>query len=71
VFYEAAREAMLRVRFQPRGDIHPRFGASYRMPFVFRIAGAAKLRERGHRAKPLRPTLDAAADAVEKLRRSA
>lgn len=41
VFYEAAREALERARFEPREDQHVRFGASYRMPFVFRIAGAA------------------------------
>jgi TonB family protein len=41
VFYAAAREALERARFEPREDQHVRFGASYRMPFVFRIAGAA------------------------------
>jgi len=71
VFFEAAREAMRHVRFRLRGDVHPRFGASYRMPFVFRIAGAAKLRETGRRAKPLRPALRAAAQAMEKLRGNA
>lgn len=68
VFYEAAREAMLRVRFEPKGDRHVRFGASYKMPFVFRISGAAKVKQAGRRARRLRPTLQAAADAVEKLR---
>lgn len=68
VFFDAAREALLIARFQPRGDQHVRFGASYRMPFVFRIAGASKLRERGRRARKLRPTLHAAQQAVEKLR---
>lgn len=71
VFFEAAREALSHARFQPKGDQHMRFGASYRMPFVFRIAGASKLNERGRQARPLRPTLHAAAQAVEKLRRSA
>lgn len=71
VFYEAAREALAHARFRPKPDVHPRFGASFRMPFVFRIAGAARLRERGHRARQLRPALKAAAQAVEKLRRSA
>jgi TonB family protein len=68
VFYEAAREAMLRVRFEPKGDRHVRFGASYKMPFVFRISGAAKVKQAGRQARQLRPTLQAAADAVEKLR---
>ena len=68
VFYEAAREALKHARFQPRGDVHVRFGASYKMPFVFRIAGATKLRDAGRRARALRPALAAAQEAVEKLR---
>lgn len=71
VFFEAARDALARSRFQPRGDVHPRFGASYRLPFVFRISGAAKLRDRGVRARPHSPVLQAATDVVEKLRKSA
>jgi TonB family protein len=68
VFYEAAREALVLARFEPKPDVHPRFGASYKMPFVFRIAGAARLREPGMRARTLRPTLHAARRAVEKMR---
>lgn len=68
VFCEAAREAILRARFEPKPDVHVRFGASYRMPFVFRIAGAAKRADRGVRAKRLRPTLNAAQDAIERLK---
>ncbi|MBX9747816.1 MAG: energy transducer TonB [Hyphomonadaceae bacterium] len=68
VFFDAAREALLIAKFQPKGDQHVRFGSSYRMPFVFRIAGASKLKERGRRARKLRPTLHAAQQAVEKLR---
>jgi len=68
VFYDAAREALLHARFEPKPDVHPRFGASYRMPFVFRISGATKLKESGRRARRLRPGLQAAAEAVEKLR---
>lgn len=68
VFYEAANEALLRAKFEPKPDMHVRFGTSYRMPFVFRISGASKLRERGVRARTLRPALNAAQDAVEKLR---
>ncbi|GAM96664.1 hypothetical protein U91I_00284 [alpha proteobacterium U9-1i] len=71
VFYEAAREAMSHAKFVPKPDVHPRFGASFRMPFVFRIAGAARLKDRGRKAKTLRPALKAAGDAVEKLRKSA
>lgn len=70
VFFDSAREALLRVKFEPKPDVHVRFGASYRMPFVFRIAGAANLREAGRRARTLRPALNAAEDAVQKLRRS-
>jgi TonB family protein len=70
VFYEAAREALLHARFQPKYDEHVRFGASYRIPFVFRIAGAARLEERGRRARKLRPALHAAQEALQKLRDS-
>lgn len=70
VFFDAAREALLHARFEPKGDVHVRFGASYRMPFVFRISGAAKLRDSGRRARTLRPALHAAGQAVEKLRRN-
>jgi TonB family protein len=70
VFFDAAREALTLARFQPKPDVHPRYGASYRMPFVFRIAGATQLQEHGRRARTLRPTLHAAALAVEKLRGS-
>jgi len=68
VFFDAAREALLVAKFQPKADQHVRFGSSYRMPFVFRIAGASKLKERGRRAHTLRPTLHAAEQAVERLR---
>lgn len=67
VFYEAAREALAHARFQPKRDEHMRFGASYRMPFVFRIAGAAKVTERGYRARRLRPALHAAQQVARKL----
>ncbi|MCX7358268.1 MAG: energy transducer TonB [Alphaproteobacteria bacterium] len=68
VFYEAAREALLHAKFQPK-DVHVRFGASYKMPFVFRISGASKAKDVGRRARTLRPTLVAAEQAVENLRR--
>jgi TonB family protein len=70
VFYEAAREALQHAKFQPK-DVHVRFGASYKMPFVFRISGASKARDTGRRARQLRPTLAAAQQAVENLRQHA
>lgn len=69
VFFEAAREALLHAQFQMKLDEHPRFGASYRMPFVFRIAGATRLKERGARARKLRPTLLALQRFAASLRR--
>lgn len=71
VFFESAREALALARFEPKPDIHPRFGATFRMPFVFRIAGASRLKTAGRRAKTLRPALHAATGAVNKLRRGA
>ncbi|MGE0597421.1 MAG: energy transducer TonB [Hyphomonadaceae bacterium] len=71
VFYDAAREALAHARFKPKLEANVRFGAAYRMPFVFRIAGAAKLKDSGRRARTLRPAVIAAERAVEKLRRSA
>jgi TonB family protein len=70
VFYEAAREALSVVRFQAKPDTHVRFGSTYRIPFVFRIAGATKLKDRGRRARGYSPTLHAAQQAVDKLRRT-
>jgi len=68
IFYLAAREALMHAQFQPKYDEHVRFGASYRMPFVFRIAGASRLKERGQRARRLRPILFALGRAIENLR---
>ena len=51
VFAAAATRALSEARFQLRWGAEPRFGASFRMPFVFRVAGAAKIKERGHRAR--------------------
>ncbi|MEQ1812132.1 MAG: TonB family protein [Terricaulis sp.] len=70
VFYHAAREALQHAKFKPK-DVHIRFGASYKMPFVFRINGASKARDAGRRARTLRPTLLAAQQAVENLRQQA
>lgn len=71
VFYEAAREALAHAKFEHTADEHPRFGASYQMSFVFRIAGATNIKERGRRARKLRPKLKAAVEAVENIRKSA
>lgn len=69
VFYRAAREALQHAQFQPKYDVHVRFGASYKMPFVFRIAGASRLRDQGQRARRLRPRLAAAQRAVKRAPR--
>lgn len=70
-FFTAAAHALGQAKFIAKPDRAPRFGASYRMPFVFRIAGAAKLKDRGRKALPHRPVLFAAARAVEQLRKLA
>lgn len=67
VFYRAAREALQHAQFQPKYDVHVRFGASYKMPFVFRIAGASRIKEGGQRARRLRPRLSAAQRTVKKI----
>lgn len=75
VFYAAAAAGLREAQFTLMPGAQPRFGASYRAPFVFRIAGAARLREAGHRAKKRRPLMLAAQNAVggavERLRRRA
>jgi TonB family protein len=71
VFYEAACEALAHARFEPKPDVHVRYGASYRMPFVFRIAGAARLSERGVHARRLWPVASEARRWAQKLKRSA
>lgn len=70
VFYVAAKEALQHAKFQPK-DVHVRFGASYKMPFVFRISGASKTRDGGRRARTQRPAVVAAQQAVENLRQQA
>ncbi|MBL8542405.1 MAG: TonB family protein [Hyphomonadaceae bacterium] len=69
VFFAAAREALAHAEFRMREDVHPRFGASYRMPFVFRIAGASRVKEPGARARKLRPILGAVQRFAASLRR--
>lgn len=51
IFYEAAHAALKDARFVARPGEQPRFGPSYRMPFVFRIQGAARVTDRGRRAR--------------------
>jgi TonB family protein len=51
IFYEAAHAALRDARFVVRAGERPRFGPSYRMPFVFRIRGAARVRDPGRRAR--------------------
>jgi TonB family protein len=54
IFYEAAAAALRATEFAVRGEVRPRFGVSYRMPFVFRIAGQARVTDRGRKAKQAR-----------------
>lgn len=70
IFYQAAHEALAHAQFEPKPDMQLRFGASYRMPFVFRIAGAARLNEPGVRARTLWTPLHAARRAAQRLRRA-
>ncbi len=68
IFFVSAREALLNARFQPSLDEHVRYGASYRMPFVFRLNGTSRLTEKGARAKTLRPLFHAIVRLVENRR---
>ncbi|HVZ99536.1 MAG TPA: TonB family protein [Caulobacterales bacterium] len=68
VFYEAARAALAAARFEPRKNAQVRFGASYHMAFVFRMAGAT--RRRG-KAKSAPAPLRAATQPIEPLQRRA
>lgn len=65
IFYDAAAAALRQAHFVVRPGETARFGASYRMPFVFRIAGAAHLKEAGRRALPHRPFVLGAVKAAE------
>lgn len=67
VFFVSAKEALQHARFEPSGDEHVRFGASYRMPFVFRLPGSIQLKEKGPRARRLRPILHATQRLVGNL----
>lgn len=50
MFYDAAAEALRAARFGLRPGAAARFGPSYRIPFVFRIRGAARVRDKGRSA---------------------
>lgn len=65
--FDAAYEALAFARFEPRGDEHVRFGASYRMPFVFRLNGITRMIEHGQRAGVLRPILHTGLRFVDTL----
>jgi TonB family protein len=67
IFFTSAKEALLQARFQPSLDEHVRYGASYRMPFVFRLPGSSKLPEKDARAKTLRPILHAVQRLMENI----
>lgn len=68
VFFHAAAAALREARFTIKPGRKARFGRSFRMPFVFRIAGAARLKDKGRRALPHRPVVIAAMRAAERLR---
>lgn len=51
IFYAAAKDALKDARFAVRPGATPRFGPSYRMPFVFRIQGSARVTDRGRLAR--------------------
>ena len=67
IFFKSAKEALQQARFQPSLDEHVRYGASYRMPFVFRLPGSSKLVETGARARTLRPIWHATQRLVENV----
>lgn len=50
LFYDSAVDALRAARFRLRDGAGARFGPSYRIPFVFRIRGAARVRDKGHAA---------------------
>jgi TonB family protein len=50
MFYDSAAEALRAARFALRSGAAAKFGPSYRIPFVFRISGAAKVSDKGRSA---------------------
>jgi TonB family protein len=59
VFYQAAVNALRAARFRPASARGPRFGPSYRVPFVFRIRGASRRRDTGQRVRANSHTMGA------------
>lgn len=51
LFYESAATALRTTEFALRNEARPRVGATYRMPFVFRINGHARVVDRGRKAR--------------------
>ncbi len=68
VFYRAAEQALLHARFRPRDPAKAWRGPSYRMPFVFRLRGAARVRDAGRRTLPRGSLLWAARRVLVSLR---
>lgn len=66
LFYDAARDALSTAAFEPADGALPRFGASYRLPFVFRIRGAARVSDAALAARQARPGLERAVRAFTK-----
>jgi hypothetical protein len=64
IFHDAAAEALTEAEFRPRQGMTPRFGESYQLGFVFRILGAARVRDPGRRARRLRPRFAQARKAL-------
>jgi TonB family protein len=61
--YEAAREGLLRARFEPKPDIHVHHGVSYQLPIVFRLRAPA----RGVRARPFAIAPESPGDGLAAL----
>lgn len=67
LFFASAKQALEHARFQPSLDEHVRYGATYRMPFIFRLNGLSTLNEKEARARTLRPIWHATERFVENL----
>lgn len=64
VFFRASRAALREAKFRHKPNAEPAAGKSYRMPFLFRIDGAAKVKDAGgHHGLQHRPKVIAAAPA--------
>jgi TonB family protein len=51
LFYDSAASALRATEFALRNEARPRAGVTYRMPFVFRINGHARVTDRGRKAR--------------------